>query len=190
MRQLLAAAFALSFCVTSIAQISLGAQYQWVDRNGQMVFSDQPPPATVPLSRILRVGDPVAPPSKRGTPGAASVPSAPGAPSTSASEQVALAAAKPEPAAKTARQSLRERMLAFDERRAKRKQDRRKQVNQAKRAKSAAKSCKRMRASKAKLDSGRRLRTRNKEGVMVPMTETDRSTHTKALTKRLKKCRA
>ena len=54
MRQLVAA-FVLAVCTPVLAQ------YQWIDRSGQMVFSDQPPPATVPLSRILRVGDPIAP---------------------------------------------------------------------------------------------------------------------------------
>lgn len=177
MRQLLAAALALSFCATSIAQISLGAQYQWIDRNGQMVFSDQPPPASVPLSRILRVGDPVAAPSK------------PNTPSANVSEQVSLDRAKPKAAKQAARSSVSEQMLAFNKRRAKRKQDRRKQVKQAKQAKASAKSCKRMQASKEQLDSGRRLRTRNKQGVMAPMTETERFAQAKALTKRLKKCR-
>lgn len=181
MRQLLAAALALSFCTALSAQISLGAQYQWVDQNGQMVFSDQPPPASVPLSRILRVGDPVAPPSRAGAGGA------------NVGEQEPLGASNPansQESRQATRASVSEQMAAFDKRRAMRKDERRKRAQQARQAKATAKSCERMQLSKAQLDSGRRLRIRNKEGVLAPLTEAERLEHAKALTKELKKCRS
>jgi len=173
MRQLLAVAFALSFCAPLRAEISLNAQYQWLDRSGQMVFSDQPPPASVPLSRILRVGDPTARPSAPDRSGDTAAASAPSTEKPSGS--------KP---------SLNDQMAEFETRRAERKADRRKRANQAKLAKAGAKACERMRANKEKLDSGVRLRTRDKSGETAIMTDAQRMARTKDLAGRLEKCRS
>ena len=37
-----------------VFSLSAIAQYQWLDASGRKVFSDQPPPATIPAKRILQ----------------------------------------------------------------------------------------------------------------------------------------
>ncbi len=37
-----------------------GAQYQWKEENGRMVYSDRPPPFGTPLANIIKVPDPKA----------------------------------------------------------------------------------------------------------------------------------
>ena len=173
MRQLLIAAVALNFSVLAMAQISPAAQYQWLDANGQMVYSDQPPPASVPLSRVVRVGDPIA-----------NAPAPNGPPSVGHAAQIALVESRS--AAK--KRSIRKQMIAFEKRRAARKANQRKRVKQARQAKANARKCDRLKANKAKLDSGIRLRMRDDTGEYKVMTEQARLTRAKAIAKMLKKC--
>lgn len=46
--RLLFSAATLFICTASLAQ------YQWIDANGRKVFSDQPPPASVPAKKIVQ----------------------------------------------------------------------------------------------------------------------------------------
>jgi len=184
MRQLLSAVLALGVCLPATAQVSLNAQYQWVDQSGQMVFSDRPPPANVPLSRILRVGDPVAGTTRPTQQGQSEVIPVP-------PERLSPPAPRlPQPANEPAGYTLSEQMAAFEKRRAERKAKHRKREDQARLVKANAKSCERMRAEKEKLDSGMRVRSRDKTGAVVFLTESERFAQAKALAKRLKKCPA
>jgi hypothetical protein len=44
----------LIFSVAGLFCLSASAQWQWVDRDGQKVFSDRPPPSDVPDKSILK----------------------------------------------------------------------------------------------------------------------------------------
>ncbi|MFK7965022.1 MAG: DUF4124 domain-containing protein [Burkholderiaceae bacterium] len=192
MRPLFIAAFALSFSVSAIAQISPAAQYQWLDTNGQMVYSDQPPPATVPLSRVVRVGDPIAngPASTKTSTRSQSLPVDVSPSSGIPPESQAAQGQSIESPRASKKRSIREQMIAFEKRRAKRKANQRKRVQLARRAKANAQRCERLKANQAKLDSGVRLRMRDEAGEYKVMTEQERFTRAKAIAKRLKKCRA
>lgn len=117
----------------------------WTDDRGQRVYSDQPPPAAVPDSRILQR------PSLRPTP------LAPG-------DDVPPAAA-PKPAAPTPTAATPSAAPAED---AKAKQER--EAMEKRNAEIRADNCRRARAGLATLQSGRRLVTTDEQGRRVTMT--------------------
>ena len=93
-------------------------------------------------------------------------------------------------ARKRKRSTLAEQMAEFDKRRAKRLAARQDKAGKARLAKARARTCQRLRENKAQLDSGRRLRTLNESGQAVIITEQDRAERSRALSKRLRKCRS
>ncbi|WP_412179990.1 DUF4124 domain-containing protein, partial [Variovorax paradoxus] len=54
--------FLLSLLLGSICLLPLAAdaQWQWIDKNGKKVFSDQPPPTDIPEKNIVRRAGPPA----------------------------------------------------------------------------------------------------------------------------------
>ncbi|HMS06239.1 MAG TPA: DUF4124 domain-containing protein [Burkholderiaceae bacterium] len=130
---------------------AVGAQWVWLDGANRKVFSDTPPPPTIPQKSILRqpgVRDSGA------TPAAAPVaPAGPaGAKATSPPQNAELEKRKKELEAKEA-----DKKKADDERVAKGKAD----------------TCERAKRSLAQLDSGVRMRTTNAQGESVYMEEKD-----------------
>lgn len=143
------------------------AQYQWIDQGGQMVFSDQPPPASVPLSRILRVGDPIARPRL---------------PADADSQQ-----ASQEPP-KSRQELLADRVKAFDERREKRAEARKK-AEEAKLASAAkAERCQRLQSRMASINSGIRMTRSTTSGERAFLSDRERSELGKRTRKQLSAC--
>jgi type IV secretory pathway VirB10-like protein len=130
---------------------AVGAQWVWLDGANRKVFSDTPPPPTVPQKNILRqpgVRDsgatPAAPPvAPAGTAGAKA---------PAPQQNAELEKRKKELEAKEA-----DKKKADDERVAKGKAD----------------TCERAKRSLAQLDSGVRMRTTNAQGESVYMEEKD-----------------
>jgi hypothetical protein len=142
-----------------VLPLSVSAQWQWIDKDGRKVFSDQPPPADLPEKNVLkRAGSP---PRVSFAPTAANVPpadTAPGAPSAAApsSGRTATAsAAKPSGVDKELEEKTRKAEEAEKAKRAAEEQ----KVAQAK-----AENCSRARQGKATLDSGIRVARLNDKG--------------------------
>lgn len=129
---------ALACCAPLLAS----AQWQWLDQSGRKVFSDTPPPASVPDNRILQQPGQRAPAAD--APVAAAEPAAarPAVPVLSGKDP-ALEAKKKE--AETA-------------------EAQKKQLEEAKIAQARAESCRRAKLAKSTLDSGVRLARTNEKG--------------------------
>lgn len=130
------------------------AQWQWVDKDGRRVFSDQAPPADIPPNRILKG------PKGQAIPAAAAeAPAA--APATTA-------AALPKPTGKDP---------ALEEKRkqAEAAEAAKKKAEQEKIAQAQAENCTRAKASKATLDSGVRIAQVNAKGEKEYMEDGQRA---------------
>jgi type IV secretory pathway VirB10-like protein len=147
----------LVFAAACLWAVSAFAQWQWVDKDGRRVFSDQPPPAEVPQKNILRQ-----PGSPR--PAAADAASAPA---------VAASAAKAAPVGprlptKDAQLEARKKQ-ADDEEAIKRK------AEEERVAKAQAENCERAKRSQATLQSGVRLQQTNADGQRVVLDDAGRA---------------
>ncbi|MGH1358329.1 MAG: DUF4124 domain-containing protein [Burkholderiaceae bacterium] len=143
------------------------AQYQWVDRSGQMVFSDQPPPVTVPMSRILRVGDPIAKPvlpaRKTGVGNADNAP-------------------------KSRAEKLAERIKEHDDRREKRAESKKKD-REAKLASAAkARRCSQLKSRMTSINSGVRMTRSGQNGERAFLSDKERAALGKQTRKHLSAC--
>ena len=138
------------------------AQWQWIDKDGKKVFSDQPPPPDLPEKNILRrAGTP-----PRGRMPVVSAADAAGLPASRAGELEAL----PPHEAKRRRQGTR----------GKDAQGRRSRKGQAgsrsaKVAKAKADNCARARQGKATFDSGIRVARMNAKGEREIMDDKARA---------------
>jgi len=130
---------ALAFMASTAAL----AQWQWIDKSGRKVFSDQPPPADVPDSKII----------KR----AGSRPAEP------APEPVAAAASKAS-AASTPKVSGKDKELEEKKKQVAAAEAEKKKAQEEEAAKAAADRCDRAKRAKATIDSGIRLSTTNAKG--------------------------
>jgi type IV secretory pathway VirB10-like protein len=168
----LIASLIASLCL--VFSMSATAQYMWLDASGRKVFSDQPPPASVPAKRILQQ------PSRA----AASAPVAT-VDEKAAAEGDAEAgkpAAKAKPATAPASQNANKdkdletaKKKIDDEAAAKKKEE------QDVRDKAKADNCVRAKQAKTTLDSGVRLNQFNAKGERVFMDEAARTVEAKRL---------
>lgn len=130
--------------------------WQWLDETGRKVFSDTPPPSSVPERRIVKrpgvaPGPLVVTPVAQGTP--------PPAPARAATPGTATAEAKGGAAAKAVRVDTEAERQAQEQRNAATRAD----------------NCQRARSSLLTLESGARLMVSNPQGEQVPMDEPTRS---------------
>lgn len=133
--------------------LAAGAQWQWIDKDGRKVFSDQPPPADLPEKNVLK--QPNRAPRVAFTPSTAASPAAApeaGAPSAAGG---AGGAAKAAGVDKELEEKARKAEEAEKAKRAAEEQ----KVAQAK-----AENCQRARQGKATLDSGIRVARLNDKG--------------------------
>ena len=144
------------------------AQYQWIDANGRKVFSDQPPPASVPARKIVQQ------PVKNAIPTAISVEAdtdsnakAVAAPNTAPS---APAAAKVKPIDKELEAKKKQ---ADDELAAKKK------AEQEAQTKAKIENCARAKSAKAGLDSGLRISQINAKGEREVMDDATKAAELK-----------
>jgi len=137
------------------------AQWQWIDKDGHKVFSDQSPPADIPAKNILKQ------PAARGRSVAPAEPPAP------------AAVAKPAPAAP--KLSGKDKELEEKKKQADAAEAERKQEEQEKLAKERAENCSRLKGAKAAVDSGVRLARMNEKGEREVLDDAQRAAEGKRL---------
>jgi len=156
-------------CVVAMP-LSASAQWQWIDKNGKKVFSDQAPPPDVPEKNILRRVGP--PPAARSTANPnVDAPPAEGAADTGAGTP-AKAAAAPKPTGVDKELEEKTKKAEAD---AKVKQA----AEAAKVAQAKAENCTRARQAKATVDSGMRIARVNAQGEREIMDDTARAAEQK-----------
>jgi len=143
------AAFALFGCATAAM-----AQYVWLNEKGVKQYSDVPPPASVPNSKILK------------SPG--------GVPRADDAAQAEADAAKNE-ADKPAAKSVAEQNAEFEKRRAEQAEKDKKAATQAKQDADRKKNCELARNYNRALGSGQRISRLNAAGERVYLSDQERA---------------
>lgn len=135
------------------------AQWQWVDKDGRKVFSDQPPPPGTPNDKILRR------PGNR-----------PAEPEPAAAPAPAAAAAASMP-----RVTGKDKELEDKRKQAAAAEAEKKKAVEEENAKLKAENCTRAKQAKATLDSGVRLSVTNDKGEREIMDDAGRAAEAKRL---------
>ncbi len=145
------------------------AQWQWIDKDGRKVFSDQPPPVDIPLKSILRQpsGGKSRPPSAAETAAAAEI-------AGSAPRAAKPAASAPKLSGKD--KELEEKKKRADAAEAEKKKEKEEEI-----AKARADSCDRAKRAKAGFDSGIRITRMNDKGEQEFLDDAQRAAETKRL---------
>lgn len=152
--------------VAVVALAALGAtgtasaQYVWVDEKGTKQYSDMPPPASVPTSRILK------------RPGGAPSPQPEAA----------------SPPAKT-ELSVAEKEADFRKRRSEQAEKEKKAAEQAKYEADKAKHCERAREYNRVLESGERVARTDKSGERAFLTDEQRAQELRDTRRTLEECK-
>jgi hypothetical protein len=138
------------------------AQWQWIDKNGRKVFSDQSPPADVPAKNIVKQ---------------------PGVKGPAAPEPVAAAASEPaKPAAPVApRPSGKDKALEEKKKQAEAAEVAKKKAAEEEAVKVRADNCERARSAKASFDSGVRITRTNAKGEREFLDDASRAAETRRL---------
>jgi hypothetical protein len=135
-------------CIIALMMLSAAmaakAQYVWLDEKGVKQFSDMPPPAGVPKSRILK--QPVDSDNF-------SVPS----PNTSANAQNASTSNASQPPAVKPPPTLAEKNIEFEKRRAEQAEKEKKDAEKARQEAEKQKNCQRAQENARTLNSGMRI---------------------------------
>ena len=142
------------------APLLASAQWQWVDKSGRKVFSDQAPPPDITPDRILKQ------PAGRGR----IVETAPAAPVATA----APAANLPKPSGKD--KALEDKKKQFEAAEAEKKKAEEQKVAEAR-----AQNCNRAKLSKANFDSGVRISRVNEKGEREILDDEKRAAEVKIL---------
>jgi hypothetical protein len=137
------------------------AQHVWLDAKGVKQYSDMPPPAGTPASRVLQSPGP-----RVAAPAAAAA----------ATDQV------PAP-------SVAERNAAFEKRRIEQAEREAKEGEQARVAADNARNCDQARAYQRTLANGDRIARLDKNGERVYLTEQDRAQETATVQRALVQCK-
>jgi hypothetical protein len=137
------------------------AQYVWLDEKGVKQYSDRPPPASVPTSRILK------------QPG--------GVP--------ALSSETTTPAPK-AEMSISEKNAEFRKRKAEQAEKEKKATEEAKVAAEKAKNCERAREFQRSLESGERISRTDKNGERSFLTDEQRDRELRDTRRILDECKS
>ena len=160
--RLLFSAATLFICTASMAQ------YQWIDANGRKVFSDQPPPASVPAKKVVQQPGKTAPlPVSTNADGDASA-KADATPAPAAAP--AVAKAKP-----VDKELEAKKKQADDELAAKKK------AEQEAQTKAKVENCARAKSAKASLESGLRIGQVNAKGEREVMDDATKAAEIKRI---------
>lgn len=139
------------------------APYIWIDDKGMKQLSDQPPPPSVPLNRILRQPR-----------------HAPMAPVPGAADEAAATATAPPTDDKAKRPpTLAERNADFNKRKADAADAGQKATQEAARQSAAAANCDNARSNQMALDSGIRMSAFDKDGQRSFLTDAQRAERSK-----------
>jgi hypothetical protein len=141
------------------------AQWQWIDKDGRKVFSDQPPPTDVPAKNILH---------QPGTKSRASFTVETPAAVASAAQAARSAASAPKISGKD--KELEEKKKKADAADAEKKREKEEEI-----AKARADSCDRAKRAKASFDSGIRISRMNSKGEQEFLDDAARAAETKRL---------
>jgi hypothetical protein len=146
-----------------VLPLAASAQWQWVDKDGKKVFSDQAPPTDVPEKNIVRrPGSPSARPTFA---------PAPADPAVGAAEP----ARQPASAASAARPTGVDKELEEKTRKAEEAEKAKQAAEAQKVAKAKADNCNRARQGKATFDSGMRVARLNAQGEREVMDDKARA---------------
>jgi hypothetical protein len=138
------------------------AQWQWVDSAGRKVFSDTPPPASVPDKNILK---------RPGPPSAQPLTTETSAPAATASTATAAAP----------KLSGRDEQLEARKKQAEAEEQAKKKAEEEKVAKVRQDNCERAKRNKATMDSGIRIATTNAKGEREIMDDKARAAENQRL---------
>ncbi|MDP2263785.1 MAG: DUF4124 domain-containing protein [Hydrogenophaga sp.] len=127
------------------------AQWQWVDATGRKVFSDTPPPASVPDKQILK------------------------RPGMRNPAPVAAAPATTETAPAAPRLPARDEQLEARKKQAEEAEQAKKKAEEERQAKARQENCERAKRAKATMDSGVRIATTNAKGEREIMDDKSRA---------------
>ncbi len=144
------------------------AQWQWIDKDGRKVFSDQPPPPEVPAKSILRQPGPKAHAAVATEPASA--------PDTAASASQAAKSAASAPKLSRKDKELEEKKKKAEAAEAEKKKEKEEEI-----AKARADSCDRAKRAKASFDSGVRISRMNDKGEQEFLDDAARASETKRL---------
>jgi hypothetical protein len=149
--------------------LSASAQWQWIDKSGKKVFSDQAPPPDIPEKNILRRAG--SPPARTGF---NSAPADGTASDEAAAAKAREAAAAPKPPAV-------DKELEEKTKKAQAEEKAKQAAEAEKNAKIKAENCERARQGKATFDSGIRVAKVNAKGEREIMDDTARAAEQKRL---------
>ena len=155
-------------CVVALP-LSASAQWQWVDKNGKKVFSDQAPPPDVPEKNILRRVGP--PPVPRANPNVDASPA----------EGATAEAGAPAKTAGTPKPTVVDKELEEKTKKAEAEEKAKRAAEEAKVAKAKADNCALARQGKATVDSGIRIAKVNAQGEREIMDDAARAAEQKRL---------
>jgi hypothetical protein len=147
------------------------AQWQWIDKDGRKVFSDQSPPGDIPAKNILRR------PGTRAAP--APVAEAEAEPAAAAAATAASQAAKA--AASAPRLSGKDKELEEKKKQALAAEAEKKKAQEEEVAKARAENCARATRAKVTFDSGVRISHANDKGEREILSDTARAAEAKRL---------
>ncbi|MEC4719430.1 DUF4124 domain-containing protein [Noviherbaspirillum sp. CPCC 100848] len=139
---------------------SAAAQYVWLDEKGSRQFSDRPPPASVPASRILK--------HPGGTSSSSAASAASGA-SAAQPAQTQSTTARPD-----AEKTIAEKNAEFRKRQMEREDKERKLAEEAKLAADKARNCERAQDYQRSLESGVRISRTDKNGERTFLSDEQR----------------
>ncbi len=146
--------------VAAVAQ----AQWSWKDKDGRRIFSDQPPPSSVPEKDIM----------KRPAGARAAAAALPVATASTASDATSTTATAPKLSGKDAE-------LEKKKKEAEGKEAALKKAEAEKNSAAKKDNCDRAKRAKASFDSGARIATTNAKGEREFMSDSNRATETKRL---------
>ena len=163
---------ALTAVLALALPVAAAAQWQWLDKDGRKVFSDQAPPSDIPAKNILKQ-----------PPGRAAAAPTPGdtAPAASADAARTAAATPPRPSASVPRLSGKDKELEDKKKQSEAAEAAKKKADEERVAKVRAENCERAKRAKATLDSGVRIATTTAKGERDYMTDAARAAESKRL---------
>lgn len=156
----------LLICIGLVAApVFASAQWQWIEKDGRKVFSDRPPPASVPEKNII------VQPGNRG--------SATGEPTAAAGRTSSGPGSAPTPA--KAPHELANKALDESRKKLEAAEAEKQKIVEANNAKAKADNCARARQSKQTFDSGSRITRMNAQGEREFLDDAARAAELKHL---------
>ena len=161
----------------SVAPVVAFAQFVWLDNHGVKQYSDRPPPASVPLNRILK-----SPSNAQSS--ALGAPATPSIESRSAAASGSLAVARP-----AAPETTAERNTDYNKRKMEQAEKDKKAQQAALLATEKAANCEKIRAYQRTLEDGTRISSVDKNGERNYLSDEQRSAEIQTNNQQLANCR-